>query len=45
MDNDRILVSDVDGTVTKNDLGGLYNNYVGSNYLHDGYNELVNRVT
>lgn len=36
-DNDQILISDVDGTLTKDDFGGLYNNYMGNNYLHDGY--------
>lgn len=36
-DLDKLIVSDVDGTLTKNDLGGLYNNYMGNNYLHDGY--------
>lgn len=33
-ENDKILVSDFDGTLTKDDLGGLYNNYYGSHYLH-----------
>ena len=36
-DRDRLLVSDVDGTLTKNDIGGLYSNYLGHEYLHDGY--------
>jgi phosphatidate phosphatase LPIN len=27
-------VSDVDGTLTKNDIGGLLNNAMDSNYLH-----------
>lgn len=44
-DNDQILISDVDGTLTKDDFGGLYNNYMGNNYLHDGYHELINRVS
>ncbi len=26
-ENDQLVVSDVDGTLTKNDIGGLYNNY------------------
>lgn len=43
-DNDKLLVSDVDGTLTKNDIGGLYNNYYEQNYLHDGYKELVEGV-
>lgn len=34
-------MSDVDGTLTKNDLGGIYNNYHGSHYLHEGYYELI----
>lgn len=36
-DQDKLLISDVDGTLTRNDLGGLYSNYMGANYLHDGY--------
>lgn len=44
-DNDRILISDVDGTLTKDDIGGLYNNYIGDHYLHDGYSELIKRVS
>ena len=36
-DNDKIVVSDVDGTVTKNDIGGHIHNYVGKDYLHEGY--------
>lgn len=31
----------MDGTLTKDDLGGLYNNYHGQNYLHEGYYELI----
>lgn len=38
------MISDFDGTATKNDLGGLYNNYFGKNYLHDGYHELINGI-
>lgn len=33
-DNDRLLVSDVDGTVTKNDICGHIHNFVGKDYLH-----------
>ena len=36
-EQDRLLISDFDGTATKNDIGGLYNNYLGKDYLHDGY--------
>lgn len=36
-EHDKILVSDVDGTLTKSDVKGLYNNFHGDNYLHDGY--------
>ncbi len=35
--NDKILVSDVDGTLTKNDIGGLISNTLEHNYLHEGY--------
>lgn len=33
-DNDKILVSDVDGTLTKNDVGGLLSNAIDKDYLH-----------
>jgi len=33
-DNDKLVVSDVDGTVTKNDIGGHLHNLVGKDYLH-----------
>jgi phosphatidate phosphatase LPIN len=35
--NDKLVVSDVDGTVTKNDVGGHINNFVERDYLHEGY--------
>jgi phosphatidate phosphatase PAH1 len=31
------VVSDVDGTVTKNDIGGHINNLFDKDYLHEGY--------
>jgi phosphatidate phosphatase LPIN len=31
----------MDGTLTKSDLRGLYNNYSEKNYLHDGYSDLI----
>jgi phosphatidate phosphatase LPIN len=40
-DNDKLVVSDVDGTVTKNDIGGHLNNMISRDYLHDGYRELA----
>lgn len=43
-DKDRLVISDVDGTLTKDDIGGLYNNYMGNNYLHHGYHDLVNGI-
>lgn len=43
-DMDKLVISDVDGTLTKNDLGGLYNNYRGNGYLHDGYHELIHGI-
>ena len=33
-ENDKILVSDVDGTMTKSDLSGIINNLFGESYLH-----------
>lgn len=43
-ETDRLVISDVDGTLTKDDVGGLVNNYLGKNYLHDGYHDLVNGI-
>lgn len=34
---DKLVVSDVDGTLTKSDVQGMYNNYHGRDYLHDNY--------
>lgn len=31
----------MDGTLTKDDIGGLYSNYYDKNYLHDGYHDLI----
>lgn len=36
-DSDKIFVSDVDGTLTKNDFGGLVGNVLDADYLHEGY--------
>jgi phosphatidate phosphatase PAH1 len=41
-ERDRILVSDMDGTLTKDDIGGLMNNLKNKDYLHDGYYDLIN---
>ena len=43
--NDRILVSDVDGTLTKSDIGGLVSNVTGRDYLHEGYGKLVEKIS
>ena len=43
-DNDRLVVSDVDGTVTKNDIGGHIHNLVNKDYLHSGYGDLVQKL-
>jgi len=43
-DNDKIIVSDVDGTLTKNDIGGLINNTLGREYLHEGYATLLQKI-
>ena len=31
--------------MTKNDLGGLFNNMKNTNFLHEGYYELVNKIS
>ncbi len=41
---DKILISDLDGTLTRNDIGGLIHNALGMDYLHDGYAELIRKV-
>lgn len=43
-DNDKLVVSDVDGTVTKNDLGGHLHNFLSKDYLHEGYAELSQKI-
>ena len=43
-DNDKILISDVDGTLTKNDVGGLINNAIDKDYLHEGYAQLIKKI-
>jgi phosphatidate phosphatase LPIN len=40
--DEKIIISDMDGTMTKTDIKGLYNNCRGRNYLHDGYQSLMN---
>lgn len=43
-DHDKIVVSDVDGTLTKSDIGGLAANLINSSYLHDGYASLMQGI-
>jgi phosphatidate phosphatase PAH1 len=42
--SDRLVVSDVDGTLTKSDVQGMYNNYHGNDYLHDNYANLMQTI-
>ena len=44
-DNDKILVSDFDGTATKSDLGGMISNTLDTSYLHESYSELIKKVS
>jgi len=44
-DNDKILISDFDGTLTKSDLGGLIGNTLKVDYLHEGYAEMIRKVS
>lgn len=37
-------MSDVDGTVTKNDIGGHLNNFIDRDYLHEGYADLASLI-
>ena len=39
-----MIVSDVDGTVTKSDIGGHINNMLNKDYLHDGYARLAQNI-
>lgn len=41
---DKLVVSDVDGTLTKSDVQGMYNNYHGHDYLHDNYATLMQGI-
>ena len=43
-DNDKLVVSDVDGTATKSDIMGNVNNFFNKEYLHDGYSQLLKKV-
>lgn len=42
--NDKLVVSDVDGTVTKNDIGGHVHNFIEKDYLHEGYADLAKGI-
>lgn len=41
---DKILISDVDGTITKSDLGGQVLPRIGFDYCQNGICELLNRI-
>ena len=43
-DNDKLVVSDVDGTVTKSDIGGHINNFLEKDYLPEGYAKLAQKI-
>ncbi len=43
-DNDKLVVSDVDGTVTINDIGGHINNFFEKDYLHESYADLAKKI-
>ncbi len=38
---DKIILSDMDGTMTKTDLMGLLSNYREVSYLHEGYETFI----
>lgn len=38
------MISDFDGTMTKTDIKGIYNNFRGRKYLHDGYDLLIEKL-
>ena len=42
--NDKLLISDFDGTATKSDVRGFIHNFKGKDYLHEGYAELLCRA-
>jgi phosphatidate phosphatase LPIN len=44
-EHDSLMISDVDGTLTKSDLLGLLNNMVGEGYVHEGYTDLVQNLS
>lgn len=39
---DKIIISDMDGTMTKTDLMGIVSNYRDQPYIHDGYETFMN---
>ena len=41
---DKILISDFDGTLTKNDFGGLLGNMFDYDYVHNGYKDLMHKL-
>ena len=41
---DKIIISDMDGTMTKTDIRGFYHNCKGNHYLHDGYETFVREL-
>jgi phosphatidate phosphatase PAH1 len=44
-DSDKLVVSDVDGTATKSDIGGHIHNFMMKDFMHPGYVELMHRLT
>lgn len=42
--NDKIIISDLDGTLTKSDFYGMVNNIISRNHIHNGYIEFIEKV-
>ncbi len=43
-DCDKLLISDIDGTLTRNDIGGIWYNTMQKNFIHKGYADLIEKV-
>lgn len=43
--SDKLIISDLDGTMTKTDIMGIVSNYRDINYIHDGYEIFINELS
>ena len=43
-DDDKIVISDIDGTITKSDVWGLISGYIGTDWTHKGVAPLFSKI-